>query len=161
MDFPHPPWVILESLSLSCITKIFLVSDFDFCTAIENCCPLALLLLYRASCSVLWSCLWESLGCVFLELQGPKLAWSAVSDTCLYWASKHHFVTLKQTFEVWWMQFSFGQSTGEVFCHGRFYYGFVSLPAIKTEHVLLLLKQSVPQGCVLDLWLLWNNSSLL
>lgn len=78
-----PGW----SLKVSAITKIFLVSDFDFCAAVENCCPLALLFLYRVSCSVLWSCLWESLGCVFLEFQGPTLAWSALSDTCVYWAT--------------------------------------------------------------------------
>lgn len=88
-----PGWS-LKVLHCSCHYQDFPSSDFDFCAAVESCCPLALLLLYRVSCSVLWSCLWESLGCVFLELQGPKLAWSALCDTCLCWASKHHFVTL-------------------------------------------------------------------
>lgn len=84
-----------KSVIVLAITKIFLVSDFDFCAALENCCPLALLLLYRVSCSVPWSCLWESLVRVFLGLQRAKLPWRAVSDTCMYWASKQHFVTLK------------------------------------------------------------------
>lgn len=65
------PW---KSFIVLAITKIFLVSDSDFCAAVENCCPLALLLLYRVSCSVLWRSLWES---------GPCLPWPAGPKTCL------------------------------------------------------------------------------
>lgn len=38
--------------------------------------------------------LWECLGRVLLELQGPKLACSAPSGTYVYSADRYNFITL-------------------------------------------------------------------
>lgn len=87
MDFPHPPWVILESPSLSCHYQDFPGFWLGFpCSSWEllPSCPFVSVQNELFSSLEL---LWESLGCVFLELQGPTLAWSALSATCLYWAT--------------------------------------------------------------------------